>query len=88
MTFKDSLIHDINEMESLLHRHRNIIAKLDQVGDGFMPSPVHVAEMAPTSLKQVVLEAIEELEVSRKAFKSKQLESLRKKLIRALAESG
>lgn len=88
MTFKDSLIHDINEMENVLHRHRDIVARLDQVGDDFLPATVHVAEMAPTSLKQVVLEAIEELEISRKAFKSKQLEALRKKLIKALAESG
>lgn len=33
-------------------------------------------------------EAIETLEATRRAFKSKQLEALRKKLVRALAEEG
>jgi hypothetical protein len=38
--------------------------------------------------KQILMEAIEVLEESRKAFKSKQLEGLRKRLIRALAENA
>jgi hypothetical protein len=37
-------------------------------------------------LKGILLEAIYILEETRKAFKSKQLEALRKKMIRALAE--
>lgn len=37
-------------------------------------------------LKGILLEAIEALENSRKAFKSKELETLRKKLIKALAD--
>jgi hypothetical protein len=38
-------------------------------------------------LRQVLTEIIETLEETKKAFKSKQLEELRKKLIRVLAES-
>ena len=38
-------------------------------------------------LRQVLRETIETLEETKKAFKSKQLEELRKKLIRVLAES-
>ena len=37
-------------------------------------------------LKEVLLESIQVLEESKKAFKSKQLETLRKKLTRILAE--
>lgn len=37
-------------------------------------------------LKDTLLETIQVLEESRKAFKSKQLETLRKKLIKVLAE--
>lgn len=37
-------------------------------------------------LKETLLETIQVLEESRKAFKSKQLEALRKKLIEVLAE--
>lgn len=39
-------------------------------------------------LKETLLEAIQVLEESRKAFKSKQLEALRKKLIEVLAETA
>jgi len=38
------------------------------------------------TLKVILLEAIEVLENSRNTFKSKELEALRKKLIRVLAE--
>lgn len=38
-------------------------------------------------LKEAIKEAIEVLEESRKSFKSKRLESLRKRLIRVLTES-
>jgi hypothetical protein len=75
-------------MECLLNRHRNVIAQLGQVGEEHLLSPVSAIEGGRHQLQQVVLEAIEELELSRKAFKSKQLENLRKKLIRALAENG
>ena len=40
-----------------------------------------------TSLKKAIREAIEVLEESRKAFKSKRLEALRKKLTKVLIES-
>ena len=38
-------------------------------------------------LKEMLLETIQELEESRKAFKSKRLEALRKKLVQALSET-
>ncbi|KAF0188608.1 MAG: hypothetical protein FD168_1721 [Desulfobulbaceae bacterium] len=88
MTIKDSLTHNLNEMEDLLNRHRNAIAQLGQIGEEHFLPPVYAIEAGQHPLKQVVLEAIEELEISRKAFKSKQLETLRKKMIRVLAESG
>ena len=39
-------------------------------------------------LRRTLIETIETLERTRKAFKSRQLETLRKKLIRALAEKA
>jgi len=42
---------------------------------------------AEVRLKKVIAEAIEALEESRRAFKSKQLEALRKKLTQALIET-
>jgi len=39
-------------------------------------------------LKEMLLETIQVLEESRKAFKSKQLEAFRKKLIKVLAETA
>ncbi len=89
MTIKEHLTHDVTEMTTLLGRHRSIIAQLGKDGEQPCPSTLPLSnppERHP--LKQIVLEAIEELELSRQAFKSKKLEALRKKLIRALAESG
>lgn len=88
MTIKESLALHLDEMESLLNRHRNVIAQLGQIGENQLTLPLSAFEANRHPLKEVVMEAIEELEISRKAFKSRQLEALRKKLIKALAESG
>ncbi len=88
MTIHESLALHIDEMESLLNRQRFVIAQLGQIGESQLALPLSAFEGTRQPLKEVVLEAIEELEISRKAFKSRQLEALRKKLIRALAESG
>ncbi len=43
---------------------------------------------AEARLKKVIAEAVEELEKSRSAFKSRRLEALRKKLTHVLIETG
>jgi hypothetical protein len=88
MTLKEHLTHNVDEIETMLARHRGVIAQLGVDAE----QPCHAKETLRWTkqhpLKQIVLETIEELELSRQAFKSKQLEALRKKLIRVLAESG
>jgi hypothetical protein len=88
MTIKDHLEQDISEIETILAKHLDIIAQLDRGAEQPRQdiSPLQWTKQHP--LRQIVLETIEELEISRQAFKSKQLEALRKKLIRALAESA
>jgi len=88
MTLKEHLTHDVKEMEALLGRHRSIIAQLGKDAEQSYPNTFPSPDRKQHPLKQILLETIEELELSRQAFKSKQLEALRKKLIRALAESG
>jgi hypothetical protein len=48
---------------------------------------LHRGYVGDLRLKEALREAIEELEESRKSFKSKRLENLRKKLIRVLMEN-
>jgi hypothetical protein len=88
MTLKEHLAHNVNEIETILTRHRGVITQLG----GDVEQPCQNTDSWPWAkqhpLKQIVLETIEELELSRQAFKSKQLEALRKKLIKALAENG
>lgn len=88
MTVKEHLTQNVNEIETMLAKQRGVIALLGKDAEQPCrdPGPLRWAKQHP--LKQIVLETIEELELSRQAFKSKQLEALRKKLIRALAESG
>ena len=88
MTLKEHLTQNVIEIEELLAKQRRVIAQLGR--DAEQPyqnaEPLRWTKQHPS--KQIVLETIEELDLSRQAFKSKQLEALRKKLIRALAESG
>ena len=72
-----------------MHCHL-MAAMLEQnLGDGnikelFLPSCYH----KEASLKEAVKETIDVLEQTRKAFKSKRLEVLRKKLMQVLIESN
>lgn len=54
---------------------------------GRVPEP-DLSKSREIILKEAILEAIAVLEESRKAFKSKRLEMLRKKLTKVLIESG
>jgi hypothetical protein len=51
------------------------------------PSPSDPVQTEELRLKEALREAVEELEESRKSFKSKRLENLRKKLMRVLMEN-
>lgn len=78
------------ELHEKIDMHRYLMTTiLDQrVGDGSIKQislPSYSANEG--RLKEAIQEAIEVLEESRKAFKSKRLETLRKKLTQVLIES-
>ncbi len=87
MTAHDVLVKSVAELRFKLKEHEELLnAMTRENGQGIltqceMDCP-HRQELA-----QTVLEAIEVLEETKKAFKSKQLEMLRKKLIRVLADN-
>jgi len=72
-----------------IHRHLMTAILEQKLGDGgikelFLPPCYH----KEVSLKEAVKETIDVLEQTRKAFKSKRLEALRKKLTQVLIESN
>jgi hypothetical protein len=92
---KNALIQAITRNTEDLHQkiemHRHLMAGLlehkvdgDLLKDLCSSSP----SSADRRLKEVIKEAIEVLEESRKAFKSKRLEVLRKKLTQVLIDDG
>jgi hypothetical protein len=86
MTAYELLARNLGELQALLKDHECILTRLKE-GD---EEPVlhRCISGCPHKqrMKEALLEAIHVLEKSRKAFKSKQLEGLRKKLIEVLAE--
>jgi hypothetical protein len=81
-----ALARGLEDVREVLAEHQEVLRR---IGEG---EDVHALERCPigcphrTRLREVLLETIERLEESRKSFKSRQLEELRKKLIRILAE--
>ena len=78
------------EIHQRIDMHRYLMATiLDQsVGDGTLKR-LSLSSYSPveTTLKEAIKETIEVLELTRKAFKSKRLEALRKRLTHVLIES-
>ncbi|TET91469.1 MAG: hypothetical protein E3J46_02425 [Desulfobacteraceae bacterium] len=78
------------ELHEKIDMHRYLMTTiLDQrVGDGSIKQ-ISLTSYSPDEgrLKEAIQEAIEVLEESRKAFKSKRLETLRKRLTQVLIES-
>ncbi|NQT56604.1 MAG: hypothetical protein HQ551_10285 [Desulfobacteraceae bacterium] len=93
MPNKRDLIKVIDKSSEDLHQkidmHRYLMTTIleQRVGDKTL-NTLLLPSYSPdeSRLKEVVKEAIEVLEESRKSFKSKRLESLRKKLTQALIE--
>ena len=83
----------VQELQCCIDRHRRLVAAvLEQGGDkpgvGHFSRllEVHSSREREKKLKSAIRDAIEDLEQSRKSFKSKQLESLRRKLTQVLAD--
>lgn len=90
MTTQDAIRQSAEELQARVEEHRRLLALALEGGDGrtIRTSCLHLACPHKRRLRQVVLEAIRIIEDTRKAFKSRQLEALRKRLIEVLAEEG
>lgn len=86
MTVCEVLTSSIKEIRVKIQEHERLIEHFNEKGEPGMPDLQLVNCSSDQRLKKVLLESIEILENSRKAFKSKELEALRNKLIRVLAE--
>ena len=83
----------VQDLQCCIDRHRRLVAaaleqRADKPGVGHFSQILEVqcSRQREKKLKAAIRDAIEDLEQSRKSFKSKQLESLRKKLIQVLAD--
>ena len=90
MTEQDAIRRCLDDLQDLVGRHHRLLAgtlsgQADGDGPGQCPEAACPHER---TLKRTLLEAIHVLEDSRKAFKSKRLEALRRKLIGVLAEEA
>lgn len=86
MTAYELLAQNLGEIQAILKDHEGI---LNHLKEGDEEPVLHRCVSAcphKQRMKETLLETIQVLEESRKAFKSKQLEALRKKLIEVLAE--
>ncbi|MBI5585273.1 MAG: hypothetical protein HY892_15785 [Deltaproteobacteria bacterium] len=86
MTTYELLSKHIEDLQAVLDNHGNVLQDLPEAGvsRGINSCAAHCSYKR--LLKMTLLETIQILEASRKAFKSKQLESLRVKLTAVLAE--
>lgn len=88
----DSISRRIDELGRRIDEYNRLVARMVNPGLAEAPaiggerSAPRPALIRETRLKEAIRETIEELEESRKAFKSKRLEDLRKKLTRVLME--
>jgi len=88
MTAYELLTKHIEDIQAILKDHGESLKRPKEGGD-----PKAFRQCIPScpyrqKLKETLLETIQVLEDSRKAFKSKQIETLRKKLIQVLAETA
>jgi hypothetical protein len=90
MTTIDILKASARELQQRADEHRKLIAAAIEENDIRQAlDSCHLLDCPHRhELKGILLEAISVLEETRKAFKSKQLEALRKKMIRVLAEGA
>ena len=90
MTLREALDRSTEDIQRLLEQHRRL---LDRALDETLGAPddpaCRLVDCAHRRrLREVVVETVEVLEQTRKAFKSSQLEALRIKLIRTLGTEG
>lgn len=88
MTAREILDESIREIRGKIEQHERLLEHLRNGEDGALPDCIMTGCVHGRRLREIILEAVEVLENSRKAFKSKELEALRKKLIGVLADDA
>lgn len=86
MTVREVLAASIKDIRMKIQEHETLFEHFNENGQPGVLDLQLVNYRSDQRFKSVILEAIEILDNSRKTFKSKTLEALRKKLIRVLAE--
>lgn len=88
MTSYELLARDLAEIQERLQAHGSLLERLHSGGE----EPLHCPCVKPCphqqKLQETLLHCIRVLEDSRRSFKSRQLETLRKELIGVLAETA
>ncbi len=87
MNAQEALSNSIRNIEMRLKEHERLLERLREGDVGTVAACLSLDCRHSIVMRETLLEVIEVLEDSRKAFKSPQLEALRKKLIRILAEN-
>ncbi|MGE0087081.1 MAG: hypothetical protein AB7S75_21975 [Desulfococcaceae bacterium] len=84
-----SMIDSIHLLYQDMDRHRQVIGSIlaGQSGEQNMKNQTFLCSREHR-LKKAIQEAVEVIDESRKSFKSKKLEGLRKNLIQVLVETG
>lgn len=86
ITAYEALTISIEEIKTKIKEHQRLLQYLEDGTETTVPDCRLEGCSHNWLLKTILLEVIEALEDSRKAFKSKDLEALRKRLIRVLAD--
>jgi hypothetical protein len=87
ITAHEALTMSAKEIRKKIEEHQRLLQHLEDGREMPVPDCSVIGCSHNRTLKTILLEVVEVLENSRKAFKSKELEALRKKLIRVLAEA-
>jgi len=88
MTVREMLERSAEQLQHQLQAHQGLLARARGDDEVLVRMDASVFLDCPhrRALRQTLLETVDVLDQTRKAFKSKQLEALRRKLIRVLAE--
>jgi hypothetical protein len=88
VTVRDALADSCREIRTRIEHHEWLLEHLED-GAGLLVSDSTLMKCGHGGcFRKLLLETVEVLENSKKAFKSKELETLRKKLTRALADDA
>lgn len=88
MTAYELLTRNLEDIQVMLKDQVCLLNCLKKGGDTLVQRQCVSACPHKQRLKETLLETIQVLEESKKAFKSKQLENLRKKLLKVLGENA